>query len=176
MEIKTKTEYTAERLIRFNTAHVLKNKLRWILYITATIVFLALFIFSIVRGASTGDYGRIALYGGVFVIIVALDIYTVIASFVLPRSKIKNAPIVGATLSVTFREDGIVVLGHSKGTDSNSAHSYLSLQTVIKKGNDMYLYVNKSNAYIVDLSQLNEEEINQIKQRITSKVKDTKWK
>ena len=70
MEIKTKTEYTAERLIRFNTAHVLKNKLRWILYITATIVFLALFIFSIVRGASTGDCGRIALYGGVFVVIV----------------------------------------------------------------------------------------------------------
>lgn len=176
MEIKTKTEYTVERLIRFNNTHVLKNKLRWILYISATVVLLVLFVFSIVKGISNGDYGRMALYGGIFVVMIALDIYTVIASFVLPRSKIKNAPIVGATLSVTFREDGIVVLGHSKGADSNSAHSYLSLQTIIKKGADLYLYVNKSNAYIVDLSQLTEEEIKQIKQRITVKVKDTKWK
>lgn len=176
MEIKTKTEYTQERLIRFNTVHALKNKLRWIIYIVATVVFLALAIFSIVKGVSSGDYGRIALYCGVFVIILALDIYTVIASFVLPRKKIKNAPIIGATLSVTFREDGILVLGHSNGSDSNSAHSYLSLQTVIKKGDDMYLYVNKSNAYIVDLSQLKEQEIDQIKKRITGKVKEIKWK
>ena len=175
MEIKTKTEYTVERLIKFNTVHAFKNKLIWVIYIGFTSLILAGTIATVVKGIKTGNYGGLLMYVLVLAAAIAYDTYVVIKNFVIPRKKIKEAPIVGATFKVIFREDGIEVFGHLKSNDSHSAHSYLSLETVIKKGNELYLYVNKNNAYIVDASPILESELLQIKEAVTKKVKNVKW-
>ena len=176
MEIKTKTEYTVERLLRVNTSHMLKNKLRWVIYIGFTVLILAGTIATLVRGVRTGNFGGIALYLLALAGAVGYDTYVIIKSFVSPRKKIRVAPIVGATFKVTFRDDGIIVNAHAKNADSNNAHSYLSLESAIKNGSDLYLYVQKNNAYIVDISSLSDSELLAIKEKLTAMVKSVKWK
>ena len=96
MEIKTKTEYTVERLIKFNTVHAFKNKLTWVIYIGFTSLILAGTVATIVKGIKTGNYGGLLMYVLVLVAAIAYDTYVVIKNVVNPRKKIKTAPIVGA--------------------------------------------------------------------------------
>ncbi len=176
MEIKATTEYTQERLNRFNVTHVLRNKLRWFLYSGITVLFLIGVIVALVKGIKTDDYQSLIFYSALFLVILLLDAYMIFASFILPRIKIKKAPILGATLDVTFLDEGVSVKGHTKDTDSQSTQSYKSFQEVIKNGEDIYLYLNRVSAYIVDISQLSEEEVEQIKEKLTRNAKKTKWK
>lgn len=176
MEIKTKTEYTADRLLRFNTVHVLRNKLRWFLYSGVTIVFFVMSMLALIKGIKENDYKGLIFYSAIFAIILLLDAYMLFVSFVIPRFKIKKAPVVGAILMVIFNDEGIIVNGHTDNTDSNTKQGYGSIETVIKKGTELYLYINKSNAYIVDLSNASLEEVAFLKEKFTANVKNIIWK
>lgn len=175
MEIKTSTEYTAERLIRFNTAHMLKSKLRWILFAIVTLIFFSGTVLAVVKGIINSSADGVAFYVVLLVIILFIDFYMIYASFISPRIKISKSPFINAKLNVTFYDEEFVTHGQTDKNTTQNSHSYNLIDCAIKSREDLYLYVSKSHAYIVDLSNLNEEQKTQIKEKLQN-AKSIKWK
>lgn len=142
------TVYTKERLLRFQR-HVAASKwIMWILLGVCTLIVL-------------GSTALLALLHAVtFEIIVCctvcvlLDLIYLAAYVILPPFLVKRAKNLNTSLTYVFKEDCFEVDASNAYIQEHATVQYSMISRVRTVADEMYLFISRRQAYVVDISAL----------------------
>lgn len=172
MPIEVTSVYTKRRLIRYQIYVATSKKFFWTLVIVGTLL---VFAVEIVGAALTDVPFSMSAYHW---FLLAWDALCVFLYFVLPFLLINKNKSLNTIVNFTFDQDTISYQSTSALINENSTVRYAMLVKAIKKGSELYLFINGNQAYLVDLSTLSSEQINCLKDVLTLNLshKKVKWK
>ena len=171
MSVKTSTVYTKERLLRFSNFALSAKKHFWIIMAIFSLICIAMFIFSAVMGILSDTVVMCT------VVILLLDILWVFMTFIFPRLTVNKAKNLNASVEYTFGPESIHIKSEGNLFSEESTLKYNFLSKVMRNGNDVYIFFNANQAYVVDISSLSSEEIDTIKGYLSQSIpkKKIKW-
>lgn len=148
MPLTITTVYTKERLLRFQR-HIAASKwIMWILLGVCTLIVL-------------GSTALLALLHAVtFEIIVCcavcllLDLLYLLAYVILPPFLVKKAKNLDTSLTYVFKEDCFEVDASNAFIQEHATVQYSMINRVRTVADEMYLFISRRQAYVVDLSTL----------------------
>ena len=146
MKFSNRTVYDKKRLIRFNNFIILKKRFFWALMIVCTVFVLGSVGFTL----SLGIYNSTIFF--CFALIVLLDITYAFCYLVLPRFTVNKAVALNTNIIYEFQEDSFKISATNKNGIESSELNYLSIIKVMASKCDIYLFVSKHQAYILDKS------------------------
>lgn len=172
MEIKSTTVHNKERLIRYSDYFAKMKKPFWIFYAVCTAWIFLLDAYLLLNDALTFELISMG------VLVVFVDLLMVAFFWVIPRIAIKKAHNRDAVLTYTFREDGADFTAESMMIKESGSFKYPAIIKACKNGSDVYLFISKRQAYIVDISELTEIEVLALKALVTDHLpaRKVKWK
>ena len=158
MRFSASTVYSAEKLLKFNKFTAFEKKWFWLFLFFCTAMCSASFAVLSLRGSFN-------LTAFVCLILVSfLDVFYVFVSFALPKISLKKSPTFGATVNFEFYTDSFTVHALTKVGKKSASHRYSSLLKARETENDIYLYIAKQQAYIVDKSSIAPSSIDDFKE------------
>lgn len=168
MEITT--VYTRERLLRFNS-YVARSKtaLWWIIGI-CTLIVIACTAWLHYWGLADSESDRHLLY------ILLLDGLFLFLYLVLPRFTVKKQRSLNATVTYTFEQEQFRLAASGPLAEETATIRYGALRSIAKNKTELYLFVSRAQAYVVDLSALSEQELAGLKALLEGTVKPRKFK
>ena len=173
MPVTSKVTYTKELLMDFYWFSLKRKVVFWSFFAFYNLFVIGCTLFMLNVGAELDSTFKLCL-----IIMSFLDVFVFLSYFVLPHFRIKKGNNIGTELTYIFydNEFNIDAIGHF-GTE-NSIIKYTALKKVIKNKNKIYLYINRINAFIVVLDELNYEETDYIKAVLTNTLgaKKVRWK
>ena len=171
MEINNSTVYTKERLLKFNRFFARNQKFLWIaLPIATAIVYLIGLIQSIFSELSF-PVAVCAFMLTLFDIVLPLMFF-----LILPKYALKKTKILGTVIEYTFTENEIFITVNNENIDEKTSMKYSVLQKAAKNKDELYLFLSPSNAFVVDLTEMPNEEKEQLKEALKSNLRRVKWK
>ena len=171
MTINVTSVYTKERLLKLNNYMVKTKKFLWIIMALCTILDLSAYcLFNFVWAINDSTINL-----GTYLILV-WDAMFVFGYLILPRISIKKAKNLNAEIKFSFDEESFKTEFSSSEIEENSTTKYSVIKKIVKNGSDIYLFVSRVQALIVDASALPEEDLAQLKKLLQSKVPEKKFK
>ena len=161
MRIELDSILTRERLNKFYDYAGMSHKLLWTVLAIVTVAFAAMFTVDILVGGFKSE----AL---IFLIaVIVYDLLIVYSHFIAPKrrkfSLFKSHYI--------FTDDTVTITTVGEGVNENISYSYDKFFKCIVNVSDMYLYINRNYALIMDASSLNDEQIEFILGKINKRKK-----
>ena len=148
MEFSASALYSAERLLKFNKFVAFGKKWVWILMSLATLICIGAFVLTWVFFGF--DYTGLVCA----VAIVALDVFYLVVYFVLPKSTVKKSPSLDATVNFEFYHDHFKATAETKTGHESAEHRYALIIKAKENNGDLYLYIAKQQAYILDITTI----------------------
>ncbi len=172
MEIKITTLQDKKRLIRFSDYFAKMKKSYFIVYALLTLWIFILDAYLYLKDALSFELIAMA------VLVVIIDLMLVAVYWIVPRIALGKAHNRDAVLSYVFREDGVYFTAEAMMMKNSGSFDYHAIIKVCKNGGDVYLFISKRQAYIVDVSELSEVELFAFRAYVTDHLPDKKikWK
>ena len=158
MEFSAATVYTYERLYGFNIFVAKKKLWFWILLAVSTL----LCAMSLGLSIAMKDVGIFEIF--LVALIVLTDVVSVITYFVIPRSAIKKSPALNSTVNFEFYHDYLKISADTKLSKENSELRYSAIVKYAEANNDVYLYISKNQAFIIDKASLTGATVEELKE------------
>lgn len=173
MEVKAKTTYTKDLLMDFYWFSLKRKAVFWIVFTFYNLFVIGSTLFMFWVGAKLDSTYIMALF-----IMAFLDTFVFVAYFILPHFQIKKSKNIGTELTYTFYENEFNINSIGDFGSDYSTIKYIALKKAIKTDDKIYLFVNKINAFIVVINELNDDELGFIKEALTNSlgIKKVKWK
>lgn len=171
MPIEINTIYDKKRILAFND-YIAKSRIAlWIYMGICTLIVLAGSIYIALFGHMTG-----AIYAAIAAIVV-IDALTAFVYIVFPRITLEKNRNVGTVIKYTFRDDCFMINAESTNVQESSTIKYPLIKKIRQSGGDIYLFVSKLQAFIVDTSALDEAQREQLRELLGGCVdaKKIKW-
>lgn len=168
MEIRNTTVYTKNRLLGFNSFTVLRNVAMWIFFSVATALVTACYILQFFL------FERSAAISFSFYFIIFFDAVYAFACFLLPIITIKKSKSNNITVNYIFGESTFFMSAQTVNGTEKAELPYANIIKALESKNDIYLYIGKNQAYIVDKSGFTEGTLDGFKGLIRAKVKNTR--
>ncbi len=171
MPIEARTVYTKERILGLSN-HIAKNGNGWIVLLVCNIVVivscLGTFFFD---SFATEDIVGLAIFG-------VIDFLWLLIEIILPRVGLEKSLTYNAAVKFTFNEDNYTVESQLKNGTNSSTSDYFTIKKVENQKTDVYLFVNRRQAFVVDVSDFPPEKLWVFKDLLYRKVpaKKIKWK
>lgn len=171
MPIETTTVYTKERLLRFQNYVLASKKPLWIVSAVATAIIAVCAVLTFVL--LWDIQGAIKLFG-----LLLIELCIPLIYIVIPRLSIKKAKNLNAEVHFSFDETAVHTQASSAIGNENASVFYTALHKIGKKDNDLYLFLDASRAFLIDLSTLSAEQVQTLKDLLKPhfKPKKFKWK
>jgi hypothetical protein len=172
MEINVTTVQDKKRLIRYSDYYAKMRKSYFIIYAVLTLWIFILDAYLYIKDALT--FEMIALS----VLAVVLDLILVTAFWIVPRLTIRKSPSHNAVLNYIFREDGADFTAEAAMMKNSGSFKYPAIVKVCYNDPDLYLFISKRQAYVVDTAELSETELYALRGLVTSHLppRKVKWK
>ena len=172
MEIKIASTQDKKRLIRFSDYVAKTKKSYLVVYAALTLMILLLDAYLYIKDALS--FELIAMT----VLTVVVDLMLVVTFWILPRLTVRKAPNCGAVLNYVFREDGVDFTAEAPMMKNSGSFKYPAIVKVCYNEPDIYLFISKRQAYIVDTTELSETELYALRGLVTSHLppRKVKWK
>lgn len=172
MPIEVKTVYTRETLLRFSDYLALRKRALWVLMLLCSAVVLYLCVYAAMIVGWDSDFTWYIVF------ILLWDVLFVFLNFGLPRITVKKAKNLNAAVSYVFAEEQIEINAISQHSTDHSIAQYSLVTKVLKSKQYLYLMLEWNQGFIVDLSELSDDQLSQLRQLLESKlpVKKIKWK
>lgn len=151
MPVEVTTVYTKERMLRYSKFVAASKKAFWIIMIICTVVCAGCVAFTAAVDALSIE---MLMYGA---IVLAMDILYVFMYLILPRITVKKAKNLNTTIIYCFEEDCFKISASNDYAQETSTVKYSLISKVGRRDNDLYLFISKNQAYIVDLSEISDE-------------------
>ena len=165
MPIKVTTTYTEKLMARFQMHIALSKKALWTFMSVCSIFVLTMCTIVLIQN---GFIMKTFIY---MALVLGIDFSCVLVNFILPRVNVKKLQALGSVVEYSFDEDEIGVRVESKtGRKSEGKMPYNSLWRVVRSGQTLYLFIGKVQAYIVDISELDETQKRELKRLFTKKI------
>ncbi len=170
MPINLKTVYTKERLLRFNDYLVRSKKFFWGFMILTSLLMLAMSVFAL----------RIAAMNWEMIIclctVLAIDLISVFGYLILPRITVGKQKNLDIEIEYSVGDDGIEIKAANEYGDEHSNVRYSALNRVRVNREDLYLFVGRYQAFILDLSRLSGAERLALRTLLMAKLPEKKIK
>ena len=153
MPIHITTVYTKERLRAFINYSAASKKLFWSIMVVCTVLMVALLVFAATWNILSTSLIMCAFY------LVLIDLIYLFAFLILPRITLKKSKQLNTVIEYAFAENSFEMHAHSDYMDDTSTIKYTALHKAAKKGSFLYLYPNRTQAFIVDLTSVSEEQV-----------------
>ena len=172
MEIKVTTVHNKKRMIKYSDYFAGMRKPFLIFDLICTVVLLACDVFLIMLSALTFELILMTA------LVIFVDLLMVASFWVIPRIAIKKSHNTDAVLSYVFCDDGADFTAESMMIKESGSFKYPAIIKVCKNDTDVYLFISKRQAYIVDISELSEIETLAFKALVTAHLpaRKVKWK
>ena len=164
MKLTSRTLNDRDRLLRFSNYVGLHKIKLWLILLAVTALVTVPFILQF-----TG-FGVDAKVIIAFCLVLIVDIFYLVSYFVVPRYALNRSPLLGLTIVFTFLDSIFAMDALTKKGSDRSTFKYSELVKVRESKQDLYLYITKSQAFIVDKSGFSEEELTELKNYINSKI------
>ena len=164
MKLTSRTLNDRDRLLRFSNYVGLHKIKLWLILLAVTALVTVPFILQF-----TG-FGVDAKVIIAFCLVLIVDIFYLVSYFVVPRYALNRSPLLGLTIVFTFLDSIFAMDALTKKGSDRSTFKYSELVKVRESKQDLYLYITKSQAFIVDKSGFSEEELTELKKYINSKI------
>ena len=168
MKLTSRTTNDRERLLRFSNYVGLHKFWLWIGLLCATVFVTVPFI---LQFTGAGVDGKVIF---AFCLVLVIDAFYLITYFVVPRSSLKRSKLLGVTIVFTFLDSLFAMDALTKNGSDRTTFKYTELVKVAESKNDLYLYITKTQAFIVDKSKFTAEEAKELKSYIQSKIDSKK--
>ena len=170
MPIHITTIYTKERLRAFINYSAASKKFFWIIMVACTVLMAALLVFAATWNILSTSLIMCAFY------LVLIDLIYLFAFLILPRITLKKSKQLNTVVEYAFTENSFEMHAHSDYMDDTSTIKYTALHKATKKGPFLYLYPNRTQAFIVDLTSVSEEQIALLKDILSAQFTPRKLK
>ena len=166
MEFSAATVYTYERLYGFNLFVAKKKLWFWILLAISTLTCIMAFSMSLIAG----NVGFIEIF--LIASVIFVDVISVITYFVIPRSAIKNSPALNSTVIFEFYHDCLKICAETKLGKEASELLYSSIVKYDESKGDIYLFISKNQAFIVDKAAVSEGAAEKLTEFLKLRIKN----
>ena len=168
MKLTARTYNDRARLLRFSNYVGLHKLGLWLALLAVTVLVAIPFVLQF-TGAGI-DAGLIVI----FCIVLAVDAFYVCTYFVFPRGTSKKSPLLGVTIVFTFLDSIFAMDALTKNGSDRSTFRYADIVKIGESKEDLYLYITKTQAFIVDKSGFSAEELSELKSYISDKIRGVK--
>ena len=171
MPITVSTVYTKERLIRLQHFTAANKPVFWTIMILCTLLVAGCWVWLTSLSLPVDDLNFYLFY------IFLLDVLMLFLYFVLPYLTVKKNKSLDATLTYTFEEGQFHIDASSALVTESLTSQYAAIYRVARNKTDLYLYINRVSAYIIDISSLSEEQLALLKQTLKAAIpaKKIRW-
>lgn len=171
MEIKLSTVHTKERLIRYSDYFAKTRIPYWVGYAVCTLLILVMDAFLIILDAFTAEMIFLTA------LTVMVDLLMVFMFFIAPRITINKSGTLNAVLHYSFGTSEVCFEAETPMMKDSGSLKYPAIIKVCRNNDDVYLFISKRQAYIVDISTLSDAEIDLFKSLVTGHLpkKMIKW-
>lgn len=114
-------------------------------------------------------------YSDTIVIIMLLVLLWVISILPSALSKKRNQKVVGTSFTYTFTEENLKIHAENNLVNSSNTVNYDFLNKIYEYNGFMYIYVNQTSAYLVDISKLSEEDSSTLRTFLKNKLGTKKY-
>lgn len=171
MPITVSTVYTRERLIRMQHFTAANKPVFWTIMILCTLLVIGCRVWLASLSLPGDDMDLYLFY------ILVMDAVMLFLYLVLPYLTIKKNKSLDATLTYTFEEEQFHIEASSALVTESLTSQYAAIYRVARNKTDLYLYINRLSAYIVDLSALSQEQLALLQQTLKAAIpaKKIRW-
>lgn len=172
MPIEIKTVYTKERLLRFSYYVFGRKLILNILYLILGIFALLTLIAGAILDVLTIEIALMLSVGLLIVLAYFL------LNLLLPQILVRKANNLNTDINYSFSEENLSIIAENSLINENTNIKYDIFKKIVKYKNELYLFIEKYQAFIVDLSETDEEIVSTLKALLSTKVahKKFKWK
>jgi hypothetical protein len=171
MEINNSTVYTKERLLRFNRFYAKNQIFLWCALPISTVLVYFIGIIQAIFSELSLPIAACALVLTLFDIILPLMFFVILPKYVLKKTKILNT-----VIEYKFTDGEIFISVNNESIEEKTSMKYSMLQKAAKNSDELYLFLSSSNAFVVDLSLMSDEEKEQLKSALKANIKKVRWK
>lgn len=173
MPINVTTVYTKENLIKFNDYIARSKKVFWSIVTVWTVILLITYV---IFNFKWGIHDPIV--NALTYVYIGLDLFCIYNNFIHARLRVKKSKNLNAVIKLSFNEDSFQTEVESQEINETATLKYSVIKKIIKKKDTIYLLVSRFQGHIVDVSELDEEQLAQLKALLQTKVpaKKFKWK
>lgn len=173
MPINVTTAYTKENLIRFNDYIAKSRKVFWAIGAVWTVILLITYVLFNFKWRIHEPIVNIITY-----VYIGLDLFCIYNYFIHARLRVKKSKNLNAVIRFTFNEDSFQTEVESQEISETATLKYSVIKKIVKQKDAIYLLVSRFQGNIVDVSELDEEQLAQLKALLQTKVpaKKFKWK
>ena len=173
MPINVTTVYTKENLIKFNDYIAKSKKVFWSIVTVWTVILISAYILFNFKWGIDDPFVNTITY-----VYIGLDLFCIYNNFIRARLRVKKAKNLNAVIKLSFNEDSFQTEVESQEINETATVKYSVIKKIVKQKETVYLLVSRFQGHIVDVSELNEEQLAQLKALLQTKVpaKKFKWK
>ena len=171
MEINNSTVYTKERLLRFNRFYAKNQKFLWCALPISTVLVYFIGLIQAIFSELSLPIAACALVLTLFDIILPLMFFVILPKYVLKKTKILNT-----VIEYKFTDGEIFIAVNNESIEEKTSMKYSMLRKAAKNSDELYLFLSSSNAFVVDLSLMLDEEKEQLKSALKANIKKVRWK
>ena len=153
MPITVSTVYTKERLIRLQHFTAANKPVFWTIMIICTLLVAGCWVWLASLSLPVDEFNLYLLY------ILLLDTFVLFLYFVLPYLTVRKNKSLDAVLTYTFEEGQFHIDASSAMVTESLTSQYAAIYRAVRNKADLYLYINRMSAYIIDLSSLSGEQL-----------------
>lgn len=161
MEIYNETKLTYDEVVKYSSNINTKKKL-WYIIMGLSVVMILINVLFIVM--ELDDTYFLLTCGGIILACSIVILYGL--PFLVKRGMANFKD--GVVYKYTFKDDEITVEAILKGQSSKSELKWTSLEKTNIIGHILYLYINKSSFFMINLNEFTEEDKNIILEKIKS--------
>lgn len=171
MTIEATTVYTKERMLKFNRYVVMSKKWFWIFMLICNIFMIA-DIASLIYFANF-DWAILFL-----ILIAVIDFKLLFGNFIAPRMAMKKQTVFNANIKYSLNEQHIHIQSSTDNFTAESTYNYSAIIKAPAQGDELYLFTSKWQAFVVDMSELSDEQKSLLRALLEDKIgaKKVKWK
>ena len=148
MPLTISTRYTEERLLRFNR-YVLRTKWPvWVILGVCSLIFLA--CCGLLALLNAMDLTMWLLLAAVLFI----DAFYLVMTLLVTPLTVKKAKNINIAVTYTFTADSVATNAENELVSEQQTLKYSVFRRVTRVGNELYLFISRQQALIVDLSSL----------------------
>jgi len=169
-EFETKTVYTYKNLLEFNYNYAKNRKVFWTLLAVIDAVFFACYALLLALGEVD------AMMNLCLVLVLVISLLELFIFFLLPRFLLKKSPVLDATEVCTFTEKEITFHNELPSGKREGSVYYPSVYAVYVSKNLYIIYLDKTQALLIDKSNFDEESRPQFEAFLKSALGEKKIK
>ena len=173
MTLQITTVCTKERLLRFYFYYQLVQRVWFPIILGFDMILMTAWVIKDFLNGPPVSESVVAMFGIVWII----GLTWVVAALILPLFTVKKAKNLNTVTETIFGEEGMHYKMCSTYATQEGELKYGMFVKYIKNKNDLYLFVSARQAWIVDMSALDAQQVQDLKALLEQKIvsKKNKW-